>query len=326
MTHPAPGRCAQCGTELPASLLRCPACGTLTHAIALDRLAKEAKALEADGQATDAMARWNQVLALLPRDAPQTAAVLHQIESLEKHAPAKAAAARPKGLKGLWVGAGTALLFLLGKAKFLLLGLTKIGTLLSMFAFFGVYWGLYGWKFALGLVLSIYVHEMGHVAALRHYGIPASAPMFIPGLGAFIRLKAHPPTVGQDARVGLAGPFWGAGAAIACLGLYSLTGDGLYASVVHIGAIINLFNLIPVWQLDGGRGIMPLDRIERGLLATAALVGFFLTHEATLILVGLGLGVQTFSSKQGEGDPGVLLQFAGLLGILGYLSTLRGPL
>ncbi len=75
------------------------------------------------------------------------------------------------------------------KLKALLLGFTKLGTLLSVLAFFGVYWSLYGWPFALGLVLSIYVHEMGHAMALRDFGLPASPSMFIPGIGAFIRLR-----------------------------------------------------------------------------------------------------------------------------------------
>src|SRR5205823_28674 len=102
--------------------------------------------------------------------------------------------------------------------------LTKIGTLLTMFASLGVYWALYGWALALGVVISIYIHEMGHVAMIRHYGFPASAPMFIPGLGAFIRLRGvHLPPI-PDARIGLAGPVYGLGAALAALAVYYVTG------------------------------------------------------------------------------------------------------
>ena len=75
------------------------------------------------------------------------------------------------------MGAGPLVLLLLTKGKFLLLGLTKMGTLLTMLASLGVYWAMYGWAFALGLIVSIYIHEMGHVAAIRRYGFPASAPM-----------------------------------------------------------------------------------------------------------------------------------------------------
>src|SRR6185295_6272463 len=108
-------------------------------------------------------------------------------------------------------------LFLLGKGKILLAGLLKAPTFLSMALALGVYATAFGWKFALGLVVSIYVHEMGHVVWLRRYGIPATAPMFVPGLGAFVRLNQRPATVGEDARVGLAGPVWGAAAAIGAL-------------------------------------------------------------------------------------------------------------
>lgn len=315
-------RCDRCGTELPPTLLRCPACGVLTHATTLEAIAGSARALEAEGHNHDALATWNRALPLLPTDAPQRAVILQRITALES-LPAGSAPTEKR--KGVLVGLGTTLLLLLSKAKFLLLGLTKLSTLLSMFAFFGVYWGLYGWKFGLGLVLSIYIHEMGHVAALRHYGIPASAPMFIPGLGALIRLKAHPPTPGQDARVGLAGPIWGAGAAFACLGLYALTGDGLFASLTHIGAVINAFNLIPVWQLDGARGIAPLGQVERLVLAACALGAFLAVHEAMFLFVAIGLAVRGFMADRGSGDQHVLFQFVGLLATLAYLASIRGP-
>src|SRR2546430_11600704 len=78
--------------------------------------------------------------------------------------------------------------------------------------------------------------------------------MFIPGVAAFIRLKQYPTDRREDARVGLAGPIWGAGAAIAAYGVYLATGAGIWGAIAHVGAYINLFNLLPVWQLDGGRG------------------------------------------------------------------------
>lgn len=309
--------------------MACPACGSLVHADRLKQLATEAEQAEASGNPTEALARWNEALPLLPGNASQRAAIAGRIERLERrlHAGSGQTAGKPRqaGLRGLWLTVGAGVLFLLTKAKFLLLGLTKMGTLLSMVAFFGVYWGVYGWKFALGLVLSIYVHEMGHVAALRRYGIPATAPMFIPGIGALIRLKAHPPTVGQDARVGLAGPVWGTAAALAALGIFQLTRDGLYASLAHVGAVINLFNLIPVWQLDGGRGIAALSRSGRGLLLVVAIGTFLVLHEGMLLLIAIGLGVQTFTRAPEETDRPVLLEFAALLIGLGLLATVRVP-
>src|SRR5437870_5020636 len=90
----------------------------------------------------------------------------------------------------------------------------------------GLYWTIWGWKFAFGLVLSIYIHEMGHVQALQRYGIKATAPMFIPGFGAVIRLKQHPADAREDARVGLAGPLRGLRAALAAYAVYRATGVG----------------------------------------------------------------------------------------------------
>src|SRR5258708_24000683 len=118
-----------------------------------------------------------------------------------------------------------------------------------MIAFAGVYWALYGWAFALGIVFSIYIHEMGHVLTLRRYGIPADPPMFIPGLGAFIRLRRLSITPIQDSRIGLAGPIYGLGAAVVALALWYVTGSKPSAPIAHFRAALNLFNLIPVSQL-----------------------------------------------------------------------------
>src|SRR5262249_21773650 len=124
----------------------------------------------------------------------------------------------------------------LGKAKFLLLGLAKASTFFSMILSLGVYWAAWGWKFAVGLIVSIYIHEMGHVAALRGFGIKASAPMFIPGLGAVVRMQQMPGDPRQDARVGLAGPIWGLGAAIAAALSYLISAWPIWWAIARVGA------------------------------------------------------------------------------------------
>jgi len=208
-------------------------------------------------------------------------------------------------------------LVILTKGKLVLLGLTKLNTLLSMLVSIGFYWALYGWKFGLGFVLSIYVHEMGHVMALARYGIPASAPMFIPGLGAFVRLKAYPASAGEDARVGLAGPLWGLGAALACMGIGVITDSGLFTALAKVGAWINVFNLIPVWQLDGSRGFRALTRHHRILIAGLAGLLWFWTSETMLIIVALVSVWRCFTNDAPEQqDNVVFFQFAGLLGAL----------
>ena len=213
----------------------------------------------------------------------------------------------------------------LTKAKLLLLGLTKMSTLFSMLATFGLYWTAFGWRFAAGLVLSIYVHEMGHVAALRRYGIAASAPMFIPGFGAFVRMKAYPANVGEDARVGLAGPIWGLGAAVFAWLMGLLTEAPIWFAIARTGAWINLFNLIPIWQLDGGRGFRALTRQQRSVVVVAALVMWAVTEETMLLLVCLGGVYRLFSKDYPEHPDNVaLLEFVGLVVFLSMLFRLIG--
>jgi Zn-dependent protease len=206
------------------------------------------------------------------------------------------------------------------KLKSLLLGLTKLSTLLSMFAFFGVYWSLYGWGLALGLVISIYIHEMGHVIAIRGYGMRATAPMFIPGFGAFIRLRSEAITPVQDARIGLAGPIYGLGAAIGALLAYALTGAKIWAAIAHLGAVINLFNLIPIWQLDGSRAFRSLTKAQRTVVLAAAVLAWLITQEPMLLLIAAGAIYRQFT-KDASPDPDntALIHFAGLIAALATL-------
>jgi Zn-dependent protease len=291
-----------------------------------------AQAATVRGDLPGARLAWESMLPLLPRDSSQYTTVQQTIGSLAaqiaqsrafQRSSTDSSGAKKKGLGALGaLGAliakfwGPVLVFF-SKAKFLLFGLAKIKTLFSMILFFGVYWSMYGWKFALGFVLSIYIHEMGHVAALARYGIPASAPMFVPFFGAFVRLHAYPANPGEDARVGLAGPLWGLGAAVAALGMFALTGEPFWAAIARTGAWINLFNLLPVWQLDGGRGFRALTRVHRAIIIAVALVLFVLTHEFLLILIAGGAVYRLFThDAPEEEDRGALGMFAGLLAAL----------
>jgi Zn-dependent protease len=326
--------CAGCGTELAGTLLRCPSCRRLVHADTLGRLAAEAEAHEAAGRRDEALAGWRQALDLLPADATQAEAIRHRIgvladagETASKPAPDFTKRFGPVlgGILLVLWKAKLLIFFLLTKAKFLLLGLTKMGTLLSMLAAAGVYWTLWGWKFAFGVVGSIYVHEMGHVAALRRYGIKASAPMFLPGIGAVIRLRQHPATVGEDARVGLAGPIWGLGAAVAAYGLYLASGAPIWAAIAHFGAWVNLFNLLPFWQLDGGRGFRALTWRERWIAAGALVAIWFATAEPLLVLLAAVAAMSTFAASPDEPDGAALGMYVGLALALAALSRIHVP-
>jgi Zn-dependent protease len=328
--------CPQCATQIGAGLLVCPRCHWLVHGERLKELAASAEAAEAAGDFGAAAATWQEALHFLPagtRQADVIGARIQQLGDRMLQSPGSAKQRKTSGMKGKVGGvAGLAalfvwkfkfvLVFLLTKAKLLLLGLTKTSTLLSMLLAFGVYWSVWGWWFAAGLIVSLYIHEMGHVASLRHYGIPATAPMFIPGLGAFVRMKQYPPTPALDARVGLAGPIWGLGAALAAYGLYLASDNPMWAAIAQVGAWINLFNLLPVWTLDGGRAFHALSRAERGLAAAAIGITWYATSESLLVLLLIMALVQVFTARGEQSDRPVLYQYAGLVAVLALLTRI----
>jgi Zn-dependent protease len=141
--------------------------------------------------------------------------------------------------------------YLLPALKFLKLGkiLTTSGTMLLSVV---VYAQRLGWPFAVGFVLSIFVHEMGHVYVAWRMGVPVSAPIFIPGFGALILQKRAARSVWDEALIGIGGPVGGTLAALLCLAAYGVTGSPLMLALAYAGAMINLFNLIPIMPLDGG--------------------------------------------------------------------------
>jgi Zn-dependent protease len=336
--------CAQCRTEIPPSRLACPVCHALVHAGDLKILAGQAEEASRRSDPSAELALWRQALDLLPVDAGQARTIASRVEVLSRAVDGGASAAsaaspdgRPRSFREAWKNGGglaalgllawklKALLFLaLSQGKLLLLGL-KGGTALTMLLSLGVYWKIFGWPLAVGLIISIYIHEMGHVAALRRFGIAASAPMFIPGFGALVRLRQSPANTREDARVGLAGPLWGLGAAVAAWLVYRATGQPIWAAIAGLGAWINLFNLMPIWQLDGGRGFRALSRGQR--IAAAVVIGaaYAFTREGMLLLLLVLAGASVFSASAAgqEGDRTALTQYAFLIAALSALCLLR---
>jgi len=139
-------------------------------------------------------------------------------------------------------------LLLLPKLKLL----TTAGTMLVSIA---AYSFVFGWTFAVGFVLLLLVHEMGHVIALRREGLSASAPMFVPFLGAVISARSLGDNALAEARVGLAGPILGSIGSAACILVWHATGNDLWRALAFTGFFLNLFNLLPVVPLDGGRAM-----------------------------------------------------------------------
>jgi Zn-dependent protease len=168
-------------------------------------------------------------------------------------------------------------LLLLPKLKIL----TTSGSMLVSVAAYSLIWG---WKFALGFVVLLFVHEMGHVIQLRREGIPASAPLFIPFLGAAVWSKSLGDNALAEARVGLAGPILGSIGAAACIPIANATGNDFWRALAFTGFFLNLFNLLPVVPLDGGRAMAAMTPWMwfAGLLAILVLA---LTYPNPIILL-----------------------------------------
>jgi Zn-dependent protease len=183
------------------------------------------------------------------------------------------------------------LVFLASKAKVIFLALIKIKavtTLGTMFVSIAAYALAFGWPFAVGFVLLLLIHEMGHVIQLRREGVEASAPIFIPFLGAVIAAKSLGKDAVAEARVGLAGPILGTIGTLIPLAVWLATGSDLWRALAYVGFFLNLINLLPVLPLDGGRAMAVLGPkvwIAGILIAVAAAVVFLGPIMLVFILV-----------------------------------------
>jgi Zn-dependent protease len=183
------------------------------------------------------------------------------------------------------------LLLLLPKLKVL----TTAGTAFVSVAAYSLFWG---WTFALGFVVLLFVHEMGHVIQLRREGIKATAPMFIPFLGAMISAKSLGENALAEARVGLAGPVLGSAGAAICLAIAEAANSDLLRALAYVGFLLNLFNLLPVVPLDGGRAMAAMAPWTwfLGLGALVALV--FVVPNPILLLIILFAALETWRRWQ----------------------------
>ena len=157
-----------------------------------------------------------------------------------------------------WLAPLGAIGVLLSKFKFVLLAMLKwlpamFSTGGSMLLTIWVYSISNGWWFAVGFVLLIFVHECGHLLAAKRLGLRVGAPVFIPFMGAFIALKEAPPNAWIEAQVGIGGPLLGTLGGVVCYGIYAATGQRIYHDLAYTAFFLNLFNLMPIGFLDGGR-------------------------------------------------------------------------
>jgi Zn-dependent protease len=204
---------------------------------------------------------------------------------------------RQSSVRGRLSAAGAAILALLTKFKVLLL-LPKVassGTILVSLAAYALLWG---WSFAAGFVALLFVHEMGHVIALRREGIKASGPMFIPFLGAVVAARSLGNNALAEARVGLAGPILGSIGSAACILIWHATGNDLWRALAYTGFFLNLFNLLPVVPLDGGRAMAAMAP-WMWFLGFAALIPLvILWPNPIILLIVVFAGFETYKRWQ----------------------------
>jgi Zn-dependent protease len=181
------------------------------------------------------------------------------------------------------------------KAIILLLPKLKLVTTAgTMFVSLGAYAWLWGWQFAAGFIALLFVHEMGHVIQLRREGIKASAPMFIPFLGAVVSARSLGDNATAEARVGLAGPILGSLGAVACILIWHATGNDLWRALAFTGFLLNLFNLLPVLPLDGGRAMAAMAPWMWFIGFVALIPLLFVFSNPIFLLILVFGGVETY--------------------------------
>jgi Zn-dependent protease len=289
------------------------------HSEELVRISTCAKALEERDQIAEAREEWLKGFLLLPANSTQAEWIRDKADKLQLAAKI----AMPPERKHAWarkLGPLAPLAVLVAKSKTLLLALFKLKFIFSLFAFMGVYWALFGAAFGVGFAVLILVHEMGHYIDIRRRGLPADMPIFLPGLGAYVRWQALGVTRATRAAVSLAGPLAGFLGAAVCAALWYRTGNGLWAALARTSAGLNILNLIPVWVLDGGQAASALSKSERFVLLAACLLLWLFVGEGMFFLVAAGVTYRLFTKDlPPKPDPAIAAYFVSVLAGLGLL-------
>ncbi len=245
-------------------------------------LASRARQLRAIGQLHAAREHWIAISNLLPSDAPERAAVQREIASIDAQLAPKPETNWKKRLGPIGV-------VLAAIVKYGSIILTKGKFLISILAFVGVYWSLFGWWFAIGLTGSVLLHEMGHYLAVRRFGFAAELPMFLPGFGAFVKWRGANVDPSVRAQIALAGPLFGLLSGLISYGIFLATGQGVWLALAHFAGWINLLNLIPVFIFDGAPAMSALGAQARWAVLLVSVVLFFTLKEMLFILVAIGV-------------------------------------
>jgi Zn-dependent protease len=269
------------------------------------------------GQLAAARELWQLALNLLPPGSSEHAGVLREVERLNSRLNPRPAADWTKRLGPL----GVLLAALIKFKSVALLLLTKGKFMFSMLAFIGLYWTLFGWPFAVGLTVSVLIHEMGHYLVIRRYGFRAELPMFLPGLGAYVKWAGANVDPAIRAQISLAGPLFGWLSGLLAYGMFLSTHGRVWLAVAQFAGWLNLLNLIPIGMFDGGAAMNALGRSSRILVLAVSIVLFLLFQEFVLLLVAAACAYRIYHRDFPERDnPALGFYFAGLVGLNSFLS------
>ena len=292
----------------------------MLHATTLEQLSSSARLHEERHEYAEARGDWLKALELLPPDSSQAEWINGNLKRLETLAGAASAVDRHAWAKKF--GPFAPLIVLLANSKFLL-ALFKLKFLLSLGAFVAFYWALYGVRFGIGFAILILLHEMGHFIEIKRRGLPAEMPVFLPGLGAYVRWTALGVSKQTRAYVSLAGPMAGCLGAVACALIWLKTGDALWLGLASLSAMLNVLNLIPIWVLDGSQAITALNRNERIVLSAAAVLMAAYFSQPLFLLVAAGAAYRLFTKDIPQAPShAATAYYLIVLAALGYLIAL----
>jgi Zn-dependent protease len=326
--------CPACSHWLPDGTLACPDCQTLTYGHHLGTLAATAQQLEQEQQWAQARDLWRSALQWLPENTRQAASIQQHIAAIDQRLNSE------EDRKARWTKRlgplAPAALFLL-KIKSFLFVVLKLKFLLSLAVFFGLYWAIFGWQFALGFTITILIHEMGHFVAAKRRGLKVDLPMFLPGLGAYVRWYGMGVSREDLAGIALAGPFAGLLAALACWGMFWQTHLNIFLVLANVTAWLNLLNMIAVFWLDGAKATFALSRMQRVMVAATCVIFFGLTcardpmeynnvsNHYIFLLIAATMGWRCFTNDAPE-EPHTptLVYYVGLFLVLGLVLHMTG--
>jgi Zn-dependent protease len=287
----------------------------------IEQLANQARQLAATGQFEAARQQWQAVLQLLPADSPHRAGIQREISKLDGklyavlHPKPKTDWRKRLGPFGVVI----AVLTKFKTAAFLLL--TKGKFLFSMLAFLSLYWALFGWWFAVGLSACVLLHEMGHYVVVRLFGLKAELPMFLPGLGAYVKWQGANVDPGVRAQISLAGPLFGFISGLLAYGVFLLTHQNVWLAVAQFAGWMNLLNLTPIGMFDGGRAMDAIGKQQRLAILVLSVVLAIVLHQFVFGAVAAGTGYRLWKRDfPATASEGIGYYFAALAVSNGLLS------